>query len=154
MTPKQQAAERRQAAWRAQGPARTAMCLTCPYFAADPAHAHGQSWGQCRRHDTGVQEMVATGVTINGRPFESRCDRHPSADGRVKWRGFWWYGVPGPLRARIKAKWPDKHPEKLPGCGCLVALKAIAARLRISAWADHAAATVLAEYEQLLRRLA
>ncbi len=54
------------------------------------------------------------------------------SDARVRWAGLDWYGMPMPLRLAlwIKLIWTFGHDapsweqvNKLPGCGCIVALK-------------------------------
>ncbi len=49
--------------------------------------------------------------------------RHPDARGRVRWLGLVWIGVPAPLRWWLHARGKISHPDALPGCGCVWALK-------------------------------
>ena len=53
------------------------------------------------------------------RPIGKPCPlgRHSDAEGKVRWLGLRWYGVPAPLR------WFKLRGRRWPGCGCIVALK-------------------------------
>lgn len=103
---------------------RAAMCQTC-------RHA--------KRSATGS----AVACTINGRevialahePESCPTARHPDGDGRVRWLGLEWLGVPEPLRWRLV--WAlGREPRGLVGCGCVAALKASAVGPILEPWLD------------------
>ena len=111
-----------------QAATRAGMCLSCPYSSRDGRGA-------------------VVGCLINGQPLRlavrsgaSRCPMGwwPDAEGRVRWRGFLWWGVPFPKRLGLHAwSWATKgRLARLPGCGCLVGLKAAAERARavVAVW--------------------
>lgn len=79
----------------------------------------------------------AVACTVSGRPLTDHayaglpCPRghHPDARGRLRWMGVTWWGIPFPLRWwRWATRWNELEPrdvlERMPGCGCIVALKA------------------------------
>lgn len=86
------------------------------------------------------------------RPIGKPCPlgRHSDAEGKVRWLGLRWYGVPAPLR------WFKLRGRRWPGCGCIVPLKlafgwlaerrllALAIVLGVLAWLAVAAAAVVA----------
>jgi hypothetical protein len=103
---------------------RAAMCQTC-------RHA--------KRSATGS----AVACTINGRevialahePESCPAARHPDGEGRVRWIGLEWLGVPEPLRWRLV--WAlGREPRGLVGCGCVAALKASAVGPILEPWLD------------------
>lgn len=73
-------------------------------------------------------------------------------DGKVRWKWFLWWGVPAPRRVVLSVQ-GVKLREPLPGCGCLVRLKALTDRWGLSERVGHALAEVLETYGALLRRL-
>lgn len=88
------------------------MCQTCPFAERLPSGS-------------------AITCTISGRSIlaavnvEDACPvgRHPDRDGRVRWLGAEWHGVPEPIRWRLV--WMlGREPRGLVGCGCVAALKA------------------------------
>lgn len=53
--------------------------------------------------------------------------------GVVTWRWLRWWGVPGPVRVELAVKGVKlRRGEELPGCGCLVAVKAWAERAGVA----------------------
>ena len=83
------------------------VCLLCP-------HSGGAEGRACR-----LDGRQLVHVTLN-----RSCPKgkHPDADGRVRWLGVLWRGVPWPLRWRLP------KGVKPPGCGCLDALKRLSER--------------------------
>lgn len=52
-------------------------------------------------------------------------------DGRVRWLGFDWYGVPYPVRLRLEKMGKLTDASKLPGCGCVAFMKDAWDRVRL-----------------------
>ena len=103
---------------------RAAMCQTC-------------------RHAKRAATGSAVACTINGRevialahePESCPAARHPDGEGRVRWIGLEWLGVPEPLRWRLV--WAlGREPRGLVGCGCVAALKASAVGPILEPWLD------------------
>lgn len=101
-----------------------AMCQTCP---------------KAKRGRAGA----AIACTLNGKAVESivtmghpcPLGRHPDADGRVRWLGADWLGVPEPIRWRLV--WDlGREPRGLVGCGCLAAVKASWAGPWLEPWLE------------------
>jgi len=65
-----------------------------------------------------------SGKPARGHSARQDCPkgRHPKS-GVVRWLGVWWYGVPYPIRRYLKAIGKVKDYRKLPGCGCIKAIK-------------------------------
>ena len=105
-------------------PTRAAMCQACPHAERLPSGS-------------------AITCTISGRSIlaavnvEDACPvgRHPDRDGRIRWAGVDWLGVPEPLRWRLT--WAlGREPRGLTGCGCLAALKASKAGPWLEPWLE------------------
>ena len=103
---------------------RAAMCQTC-------------------RHAKRSEKGSAVACTINGRevialahePESCPAARHPDGDGRVRWLGLEWLGVPEPLRWRLVLAL-GREPRGLVGCGCVAALKASAVGPILEPWME------------------
>lgn len=93
---------------------KTAMCETCPAGTLGPS-----------RYGRGV-----VACSIDGKPIAKAITRacprgrHPDAEGIVRWAGIRWFGVPMPLRVKLRL-WHPRHPRlrRWDGCGCVVILK-------------------------------
>jgi hypothetical protein len=105
-------------------PTRAAMCQACPFAERLPSGS-------------------AITCTISGRSIlaavhvEDACPmgRHPDRDGRVRWAGADWLGVPEPIRWRLV--WDlGREPQGLVGCGCLAAVKASWAGPWLEPWLE------------------
>jgi hypothetical protein len=103
---------------------RAAMCQTC-------------------RHAKRAATGSAVACTINGRevialahePDSCPAARHPDGEGRVRWLGLDWLGVPEPLRWRLV--WAlGREPRGLVGCGCLASQKASWAGPWLEPWLE------------------
>lgn len=104
---------------------RAAACLCC-----------GVGW--CAGGAQGVRTgcaSVAHSCPSTGKPrltmlrLDCPRGRFPDAQGRVKWRGVLWRGLPAPWRWRLAAGgW---NPDRLAGCGCIIALKRFVIRLAV-----------------------
>lgn len=103
---------------------RAAMCQTC-------------------RHAKRAATGSAVACTINGRevialahePESCPAARHPDGEGRVRWIGLEWLGVPEPLRWRLVLAL-GREPRGLVGCGCVAALKASAVGPILEPWME------------------
>ena len=61
--------------------------------------------------------------------------RHPDREGRIRWAGADWLGVPEPIRWRLV--WAlGREPRGLVGCGCLAAVKASRAGPWLEPWLE------------------
>ena len=61
--------------------------------------------------------------------------RHPDREGRIRWAGADWLGVPEPIRWRLV--WAlGREPRGLVGCGCLAAVKASWAGPWLEPWLE------------------
>lgn len=76
----------------------------------------------------GVRICTESGRTTISHTDAQDCPigRHPDKAGIVRWRWLRWYGVPMPLRWKIK----DRLTKPLPGCGCVKPIKDLWLRLR------------------------
>ena len=103
---------------------RAAMCQTC-------------------RHAKRAATGSAVACTINGRevialahePASCPTARHPDGEGRVRWLGLEWLGVPEPLRWRLVLAL-GREPRGLVGCGCVAAIKASAVGPILEPWLE------------------
>lgn len=102
---------------------RAAMCELCP-----AAVGSGEA-ARCREMVPGA--MLAGTVRDPG----AVCPRGRWPDGRglVRWLRVLWIGVPWPVRVWLHARGRISHPDALPGCGCLYALKRLIGRGMIRA---------------------
>lgn len=117
-----------------------AMCRSCPHF-----YRPNPTTSACRvRGGTVTLADCSTGVACP-KGWHTRKDQ-------IRWWGFLWWGVPAPRRVVLSVQ-GVKLREPLPGCGCLVWLKALTDRLGLSERVGHALAEVLETYGALLRRL-
>ena len=104
--------------------AKAAMCQTCPH--AD-RNARGDARG-CGLLRLGIVD-VTTSLTA------CPIGRHPDANGRIRWLGVEWLGVPEPIRWRLV--WAlGREPLGLAGCGCLARLKASRAGPWLEPWLE------------------
>ena len=88
---------------------RAVMCDCCK-------HSDGL---QCRKSGFGALVIVSAPKAI------CPIRRHPNENGVVRWLGIEWYGVPAPIRWRVK-----KHLSgTLGGCGCIRRLKDLWVRI-------------------------
>lgn len=71
---------------------------------------------------------------------------------QIRWWGLHWWGVPAPRRVVLSVA-GVKLREPLPGCGCLVRLKALTDKLGLTDVVESALGEVLSTYGALLRRL-
>lgn len=94
---------------------RAAMCYTCP-------DVRGFNRDECGLSGQPIAEHI-TPLTVT-----CRNGRLPDAQGIVNWLWLDWFGVPAPIRWKLKGKLSGP----LPGCGCTVIGKA--AWLRFKAW--------------------
>lgn len=98
---------------------------------------------QTCRHAKRSATGSAVACTINGRevialahePESCPTARHPDGEGRVRWFGLEWHGVPEPLRWRLV--WAlGREPRGLVGCGCVTSLKASAVGPILEPWME------------------
>lgn len=119
------------------------MCQACPFAERLPSGS-------------------AITCTISGRSIlaavnvEDACPvgRHPDREGRVRWAGAEWLGVPEPLRWKLL--WAlQRDARGLIGCGCLVRLKESWAGPWLAPWMEglgelrQRVAAALAEWKAL-----
>lgn len=74
------------------------------------------------RADPKDSEITRLAMRLAGFP------REPDAQGRVRWLGVLWRGVPMPLRLWLAYR-HGFRPDAWPGCGCMDVLKALTERL-------------------------
>lgn len=70
-------------------------------------------------------------LTTHARAVDCPKGRHPK-DGVVRWAWLDWYGVPFPIRWRLKRKQLVSNPDRLPGCGCIRVLKDLSDKLGLT----------------------
>lgn len=105
-------------------PTRAAMCQACPLADRSP----GGSAVMCTVQGRSIVSIVH---------HEDACPmgRHPDREGRVRWAGADWLGVPEPIRWRLV--WDlGREPRGLVGCGCLAAVKASRAGPWLEPWLE------------------
>lgn len=101
-------------------------------------HARALMGAACRRRRGATCQL--TGRTCREHVARGHCPRRrfPDAQGRVRWLGLAWLGVPAPIRwlaaTRLGRAVMGGIPRPAPpaGCGCTVAGKAVWARLTLS----------------------
>lgn len=97
---------------------RAMMCAACP-----------------ERH--GVTICTANGRSLASNIKENTCPLNSfPRNGQVAWGGLQWWGVPAPIRWAART-WLGRailggipRPGTLPGCGCIVPLKAAWERIK------------------------
>jgi len=100
------------------------MCQTCPKAIRS---ARGSAIA-CTLNGKAVESIVTMG-------HPCPLGRHPDADGRVRWLGLEWLGVPEPLRWRLV--WAlGREPRGLVGCGCVAAIKGSAVGPILEPWME------------------
>lgn len=122
---------------------RAAMCQTCH---AATRNARGSAVA-CTIHG---KSIISVADASNACPI----GRHPNANGRVRWMGAEWHGVPEPLRWKLL--WAlQRDARGLIGCGCLVRLKESWAGPWLAPWMEglgelrQRVAAALAEWNAL-----
>lgn len=75
-----------------------------------------------------VESGEGTPDSVNGKPVG--CGNVESQRWPTRFGPRWW-GIPWPKRLRASASWPFVYLEDLPGCGCMVKLKAAYHALRM-----------------------
>jgi hypothetical protein len=103
---------------------RAAMCQTC-------RHAKRTATGSAVACKINGREVIA----LAHEPESCPLGRHPDGEGRVRWLGAEWHGVPEPIRWRLV--WAlGREPRGLVGCGCLAAVKASWAGPWLEPWLE------------------
>ena len=115
--------------------------MTCSCSAPSPSTATTERaiicTCMCRKR------VAYSGCLVNGRPLienvmrgECPAGRFPDTQGRVRWLGIMWWGIPAPIRwtsctrlGREITGLPWKIA-KLPGCGCAVRPLAVSTAVR------------------------
>lgn len=95
---------------------RAAMCRVCPHRVSQGA----ADLGWCSLADTGV------GLRLEG--GQCPAGHHPGSDGKLRWLGVKWRGIPYPVRLWLRVR-HGTATGKWPGCGCIDRLKTICERV-------------------------
>ena len=95
---------------------RAAMCRVCP---------ERQSVGP---GDLGWCPLVGAGVGLALEGGLCPIGHHPGSDGKLKWLGVKWRGIPYPVRLWLRVR-HGTATGKWPGCGCVDRLKTICERM-------------------------
>ena len=119
------------------------MPCRCQVAKATDLTASRAAMCQACRHSKRAATGSAVACTINGRDVSAlvyqadACPmgRHPDREGRIRWAGADWLGVPEPIRWRLV--WDlGREPRGLVGCGCLAAVKASRAGPWLEPWLE------------------
>lgn len=88
---------------------RALICGTCRHAVGGECGLDGRS--------------LASHLGAAGGPLECRAGKQADWDGHVRWMGVRWVGVPWIVRVWRWSKDRDEGWLRVPGCGCIVALK-------------------------------
>jgi hypothetical protein len=133
------------------------MCSPCK-AAGEVARTNKAMCAACGWRDGGTCRKAGhtlTGVAV-AEGLLCPLGRHTTVakGGVVTWRWLRWWGVPGPVRVELAVKGVKlRRGEELPGCGCLVWLKAWAERHGVAEEVGRLAAVCL-EWWRGVRQIA